>query len=103
MYLHGYIVLKFEHAEEVKYCRIDWGTDGVYHEIGDKEDELLEYVGGLEKKIEAGIFSRVVLLGGFVMSYSAFVANLSSMVAKNAKLGVVVGITTAVCTGIRKI
>jgi len=77
MYLHGYIVLKFEHAEEVKYCRIDWGTDGVYHEIGDKEEELLEYVGGLEKKIEAGIFSRVAVLGGMVMSFSAFMASIT--------------------------
>jgi len=109
MYLHGYLTLKFEHGEEVKYCRIDWGTEGVHHEIGDKEEELLEYVDGLEKKIEAGIFSRIALYGGYVVSSSSLVANIAK--DSNFKLlgmsagsatAAMLGVTFAVCTGIQK-
>jgi len=110
MYLHGYVTLKFEHGEEVKYCRIDWGTDGVYHEIGDKEEELLEYVGGLEKKIEAGIFSRIAIIGGGIVSASAFLAKFAKSGGVRELLGMPVGggsaaffgMTFAVCTGIQK-
>jgi len=55
LWLHGYIVLKLVNDKQTKFCRIDWGSDGLHHEMGCEESKLTKYSGHLESLAESHI------------------------------------------------